>query len=104
MIEDVDNVFLNLANDLLYVLEPDDLEGSQFFGGMQTLPSTSRDFRTQSNRRRTLQSAGNVESSEKRNETDESALEEDMEDGHEQVIKIFKLRGYSLRHTYNNNL
>ena len=89
MIEDVDKVFLNLANDLLYVLEPDDLEGSQFFGGMQTLPSTSRDFRTQqSNRSRSL-SAGNVESSERRNETEELALEEDMEDGNEQVINIY---------------
>ena len=88
MIEDVDKVFLNLANDLLYE-GLDDLEGSQFFGGMQPLPSTSRDFRTQSNRRRTLQSAGNVESSEKRNETDESALEEDMRDGDEQVIYIY---------------
>ena len=77
MICDVDKVFLNLVNDLLYV-GLDDLEGSQFFGGMQTLPSTSRDFRTQqSNRSRSL-SAGNVESSERRNETEELALEKDI--------------------------
>ena len=90
MIEDVDKVFLNLANDLLYVLEPDDLEGSQFFGGMQmTVPSTSRDVRTQqSNRSRSL-SAGNVESSKKRRGMEELALEKDIEDGDEQVINIY---------------